>query len=366
MSNDHQAANAEAALNIPPSNESQNIGLSEFINSRRKSAEPPQEEAPEVVDEESTEEEVTSPPEEEAETAEHEGIADEDNSDFDADSVLLQLEHLSPEERKKLQDRSVQRYGELTARAKAAEAELARLKSEKAENPFHDEPIEDNPFSNLNSYEELEKEARNLKGIERWADDLLWEHSSADPDDVVFTDPDSGREYTKKQIRQSKLNARDGIDKFLPARLKDIRQTELAKQQEQIINQQLSTQISWISDEESETYKAYQKTLADPTIDEIREKVPKIAPQLNAILAHAINSLSGELAKGKAKSVVSDKKLAPIKKKPPSNPPLGSSQRPLQSDEKIAKQVKELEARYHKTGSIDDFKALRAIKHANR
>lgn len=364
MSKDHQAADAGAAINTPPSNDPQNIGLGEFLASRNKVAGESAPE-PEQETEVETQEEVEDQPEAELETTESEGIVEDGEAEFDPDSVLSQLENLSSEERKKLQDRSVARFGEMTARIKQLESKLDEVSSKKKEeeNPFEETRVENNPYGELNSFEELSQKAEALNQIDEWADKLLWKHRNADPDDVIVTE--DGQDYTAEQVRELQLNARKGIKKFLPARWKEIQQSTVAKQQEEAINKQVKAQLAWMKDEESDNYKAYQNTINNPVMNEIREKVPSVAPQLNAIIAHAINSMSGATAKATMSSPKQDKKPA-ASSKPPSNPPSGFSQSPMGGDDKISKQLKELESRFHETGSLDDFKALRAIKHAKR
>lgn len=370
MKVNQQAENAESALNNPPSSETQNVGYDDFVIRRSK---PPEEAPPEAEEPaEETEEEVDeqdAQPDEEESVAEQEGIAADDPS-LDAETVLSQFENLSDEDREKLirefGTRSAKRIGQLTSRLKQEAEERARLQAKLDErandNPFEKPAkVENNPFSDLDTFESLQEKAQELSQIDEWADNLLWEHANADPDDVIVTE--GGNELTKKQVREYQLNARKGIKTFLPARLKDLQKAELAKQQEQAINQMVSKELPWLSDEESETHKAYKATLENPIIQQIRDKVPEIAPQLNAILAHAINSMSST-SKKKVKTAVQPAK--PIKQSPPSNPQGNLGARMSTPNDKLSKQLNELSKRYQESGSIVDYQALRAAQIANR
>lgn len=372
MTDNQQAENAESALNNPPSNEPGNVGYDSFVIARASSKSPP-EETPVEEPAEAAEAEPEEPaaPEETGESTEEEGIVDDEVS-LDAETVLSQFDKLSPEEAKELAkaigSRGAKRYAELTARRKQAEQEAMKLRQqlEQAQdgNPFEKPAkVENNPFEDLNDFDSLQAKAQELSQIDEWADNLLWEHTNADPGDVIVEM--DGKELTKKEVREYQLNARKGIKTFLPARLSDIQQQTLAKQQEAAITAQAAKDISWLSDEETETYKAYAKTLEDPVIKEVREKVPSIAPQLNAIIAHAINSMQKAVTPEKKAPAKPPGKIS-TKPAPPSNPQGNAGARFATSGEVMSKQLNELSKRYQESGDLRDYQALRAAQIANR
>ena len=104
----------------------------------------------------------------------------------------------------KLGSRAVARYGELTAKRKAAEEKLAELQAQMSEQKNDilnaKKPVENNPYSNLETIEALQDKAQEVNEIIGWAEDILFESDGYSADDVV-TEVE-GKEITKAQVRK--------------------------------------------------------------------------------------------------------------------------------------------------------------------
>jgi len=359
----------EAGVAVSENNDatgSDNLDFGAFEVSRLTPAEVPQEETPEPTSE-IVEEEVSEEAEEE--TAENEGIAEEPEAD-DIDDVLSQidLDGLNAEQvaeiATKLKEhlhgsKAAERIGELTRKRKEAEemarrfqAELAQLKENK--NPLEKEtPVESNPFKDLTTLQELQEQYETLGQTEQWADRVLEENPHADPDDVVAEL--DGKSYTKREVREYKYNARDSREKYLPARLRDIQAVEQAKQAQAASEAQAHKELPWLDDAESNLRKEYDMLLENEHIKAIGEKVPQVAPVINRMLAHAINSIS------QAQNPPA-KKIAKPKQAPPATLPNTVAKAPERDNERVKKQIGELANRFSDSHSMSDFENLRAAQ----
>lgn len=178
MTDEIATANAEADTN---SVDNTNISVTDLANRRlgqmQAQAESQVEEVQEVSEEvEEAAEEVIEETEEETQEE------TEETTEEPSEDVLsqLDLDDMSEEELRELADklgsRAVARYGELTAKRKAAEERLASLEAslKEKQNPL-DAPkkVENNPFGNLNTVEQLQDKAAEVDGIVEWAEDIL-------------------------------------------------------------------------------------------------------------------------------------------------------------------------------------------------
>ena len=141
------------------------------------------EEATEEVAEEEIEESVESEETEEEATEETEGSED----------VLsqLDLDDMSEDDLRELADklgsRAVARFGELTAKRKAAEERLAQMEAKLQEktNPLETKKVDNNPYSNLDSVDKLQDKAQEVEQVVEWAEDIIFESDGYAADDVV-------------------------------------------------------------------------------------------------------------------------------------------------------------------------------------
>ena len=200
-----------------------NMSVTEFANRRLgemtqevQEQTEPQEEVTEETEEQVTEEVTDGVDEIQEETEEVTENEEDVLSQIDLDTMSEdELRELS----EKLGSKAVARFGALTAKRKAAEERLAELEAKLSQqNPLETpRKVDNNPFSNLDSVEELQAKSTEVENIIEWAEDLLFESDAYAPDDVV-TEVD-GKELTKADIRKHLLQARKSQKTFLPDQL---------------------------------------------------------------------------------------------------------------------------------------------------
>lgn len=360
MTDEIATANAEADTN---SVDNTNISVTDLANRRlgqmQAQAEPQEEEAQEVSEEvEEAAEEVIEETEEVA----------EETTEEPSEDVLsqLDLDDMSEEELRELADklgsRAVARYGELTAKRKAAEERLASLEAslKEKQNPL-DAPkkVENNPFGNLNTVEQLQEKAAEVDGIVEWAEDILFESDAYAADDVV-TEVE-GKEMTKAEVRKALLQARKAQKTFLPDQLRVLQTQAQSEQMAQAFEAQAQQELEWLQGEDNDTRKQYEAVVGDKRFKELKKvlmkEAPDIASQLDYWFAHGVNSIYG-------RKPVADKKTSPSL-----NPPKTVNPSAAQSDKtegRTAKAIKELQARFRESGNPRDFAELRKLKMASR
>ena len=229
MTDEIKGAVAEA---LKENHAGQNISPSQLAARRIGQLQPetPQAEVTEEVSEQAEEtevEEVVVETTEETQAVEEvEEATEELTEETKAEDVLSQynLDEMSEEDIKdlgqQLGSKAVLRFGELTARRKQAEERLeqleAKLSDQKNDILKQQKPIENNPYSSLDTTEALQEKAQELNEIISWAEDTLFEADGYSAEDVV-TEVE-GKEVTKAQVRKSLLQARKARDTFLPDR----------------------------------------------------------------------------------------------------------------------------------------------------
>jgi len=351
------AAETEQASNMSPS---------DFINRRLAQATTEAAEAPEVEEVEDQVEVQDSSEEQEQETAVSDEEAAEDeftdeegaeDDSGDKEHVLSQIEldDMTDEELRELSDklgsRAVARFGELTAKRKSAEAELAKLKSEMGSQLQPEVKESDNPYRGIDSIESLQKTATEVEQVIEWAEELIFDSDGYSADDVV-TEVE-GNELTKSEVRKHLQNARKAQKKFIPAQLKSLQKRENAVAAKAQLMQQAEKELSWMQDE-NEVSEKYKLMLEDPRLQNLDRFDPEVAAQLPYLLAHAANSMYGRqpvAVKGKSKST---------RLTPPSGTP-GSAR----SDKKISKSIKNLQNAantFKGSGKKDDFIRMRTLQ----
>ena len=229
-------------------------------------AEPQEEEVQEVSEE--VEEEAAEEVAEETEEETQEET--EETTEEPSEDVLsqLDLDDMSEEELRelaeKLGSRAVARYGELTAKRKAAEERLASLEASLKEKPNPlDAPkkVENNPFSNLDTVEKLQEKAEEVSGIVEWAEDVLFESDAYAADDVV-TEVE-GKEMTKADVRKALLQARKAQKTFLPDQLRVLQTQAQSEQMSQAFEAQAKQELEWLQGEDNDTRKQYEAVVGD-------------------------------------------------------------------------------------------------------
>ena len=346
-----------------------NISVTDFANRRlgqmtsqntEKESEPVAEEPTEETTEEATEE-VSENTETNEEVSQEETEVKSTSED-----VLSQidLDNASEEELRelaeKLGSKAVARFGELTARRKAAEEKLAKLEAQmQQQSPLESKKVENNPFSNLTTIEDLQNKSQEIEGIVDWAEDLLFENADHAADDVI-TEVE-GQEMTKAQVRKSLLQARKAKKTFLPDQLSKLQAQLAAQDMEVAFKERAKQELSWLDGEDNDVRKQYEATVNDARFQKMKEIVSKEAPdvagQLDYWFAHAANSIYGR------KPIVDGKPSVKL------TPPKGATTSSANSDKsqsRTAKSLKEMQNRFKQSGNARDFAELRKLQMASR
>jgi hypothetical protein len=364
MTDEIATADAEAGK---ISVEKTNISVTDFAQ-RRIGEMMPKEEPKAEAQQETEEPEAEEVETEEVEQEEVQETAAEETTEVEeSEDVLSQLDlddmsefHLR-ELSEKLGSRAVARFGELTAKRKAAEERLAQLESRLKEkpNPLQNNKVENNPFSNLDTIEKLQDKAKEVDSIVEWAEDILFESDNYAADDVV-TEVE-GKELTKADVRKSLLQARKAQKTFLPDQLNTLQVREQGVQMTEAFNQRAKEELSWLEGEDNDLRKQYEATVGDERFKKLKEvlnkEAPEIAPQIDYWFAHATNSIYGR------KPVVETKASPKLNPPRTGNPASAKSEK---SQGRTAKALKELEARFKQTGNAKDFAELRKLKMSAR
>ena len=363
MQDEIKAANAEADQS---SVDNTNISVSDFANRRigqmTAGVEAP-EEVPPLVEEEadiSTDEEQLEDSELETQEETH---SEELVDAAESDDVLsqLDLDEMSEEDLRELADklgsRAVARFGELTAKRKAAEEQLAHLQSKvKSDEDLLSakKRVDNNPYGNLESVEQLQAKAQEVDDIIQWAEDTLFESDEYAASDIVTEV--SGTEWSKTQVRQALLNARKAKKTFLPDQLKKVQSQQQGAALEQDFRSQARKELTWLDGEDNDLKRQFSAIVGDKRFQNLKQamkrEAPEVAAQLDYFFAHATNSIYGRKPVGSKKAPA----LTPSSTGSP------SSARPAKTATKTAKALQQLEARFRETGSPKDFANLRKLK----
>ena len=364
MTDEIATADAEAGK---ISVEKTNISVTDFAQ-RRIGEMMPKEEPKAEAQQETEEPEAEEVETEEVEQEEvQETTAEETTEVEESEDVLsqLDLDDMSEEDLRELSEklgsRAVARFGELTAKRKAAEERLAQLESRLKEkpNPLQNNKVENNPFSNLDTIEKLQDKAKEVDSIVEWAEDILFESDNYAADDVV-TEVE-GKELTKADVRKSLLQARKAQKTFLPDQLNTLQVREQGIQMTEAFDKRAKEELSWLEGEDNDLRKQYEATVGDERFKKLKEvlnrEAPEIAPQIDYWFAHATNSIYGR------KPVVETKASPKLNPPRTGNPASAKSEK---SQGRTAKALKELEARFKQTGNARDFAELRKLKMSAR
>lgn len=339
-----------------------NMSAADFVNRRLGQLnEGTQEEAPpvEATDEVTEETEVESP---EVESSE-EIVAEQTEEPEGSTDVLsqLDLDDMSEEDLRELSEklgsRAVARFGELTAKRKAAEAKLKEMEAQlRTKNPLETQTVADNPYESINTVQGLQEKAKEVTEVIEWAEETLFNADGYGPEDVV-TEVE-GKELTKADVRKSLLNARKARDKYLPAQLQSVQRVQQSHQLKEAFDAQAEKDLNWLQGEDNDVRKSYEAMIGDPRFNSLREKAdPEVAAQLNYLMAHAANSIYGR---------------KPVKEAPKSatlTPPKAAISAGATSDKTVGKSVKalkDLNQRFRQSGNKSDFITLRTQQIKNR
>ena len=342
--------------------QSNNMSMADFVSRRLgQQNEGTQEEAPivEATDEVTEEAEVEST---EAEVNE-EIVAEQTEEPQGSEDVLsqLDLDEMSEDDLRELSEklgsRAVARFGELTAKRKAAEAKLKEMEAQlQNNNPLETQEVANNPYESVDTLEGLQDKAKEVSEVIEWAEETLFNADGYGPEDVV-TEVE-GKELTKADVRKSLLNARKARDKYLPAQLQKVQRVQQSHQLKEAFDAQAEQELNWLQGEDNDVRKSYEAMIGDPRFNSLREKAdPEVAAQLNYLIAHAANSIYGR---------------KPVKETPKNTtltPPKTAGTAASQSEKTVGKSVKalkNLDQQFRQSGNKSDFITLRTLQLKNR
>lgn len=249
----------------------------------------------------------------------------------------------------KLGSRAVARFGELTAKRKAAEAELEKLRSEMESQVQPSVKDSENPYSKIDKLEDLQNVQQEIEQVIEWAEDLIFNSDGYSADDVI-TEVE-GKELTKSEVRKHLQNARKSEKKFIPAQLKKIQRLENAAKTKASFEEKVKSEFSWMKDD-GEVKEKYESMLNDSRLQGLDKFDAEVAAQLPYLLAHAANSMYGrKLVKETPKGT---------RLQPPSSTP-GAAK----SEKRVSQSLKNLQNasnQFKKSGSKNDFIRMRALQ----
>ena len=357
-----EIATADSGADTKPV-ENTNISVTDFANRRlgQMTSQNTEEESEPVAEEptEETTEEVTEETQEtETEETEVKSTSEDVLSQIDLDSASEEeLKELA----EKLGSKAVARFGELTARRKAAEERLAQLEAEIRNKPAPEpkKKIANNPFSNLETVEEIQAKTQEADDVIEWAEDLLFENADHAADDVIAEI--EGKEMTKAQVRHSLLQARKARKSLLPDQLSKIQAKQKGINLKNALENQAKQELPWLDGEDNDIRKQYEVIMSDTRFKEMKrilsQEIPDVAGQLDYWFAHAANSMYGR------KPIVEDKPSMKI------TPPKGATTSSANADKaqsRTAKSLKEMQNRFKQSGTARDFAELRKLQMASR
>ena len=357
-----EIATADSGADTKPV-ENTNISVTDFANRRlgQMTSQNTEEESEPVAEEqtEETTEEVTEETQEtETEETEVKSTSEDVLSQIDLDSASEEeLKELA----EKLGSKAVARFGELTARRKAAEERLAQLEAEIRNKPAPEpkKKIANNPFSNLETVEEIQAKTQEADDVIEWAEDLLFENADHAADDVIAEI--EGKEMTKAQVRHSLLQARKARKSLLPDQLSKIQAKQKGINLKNALENQAKQELPWLDGEDNDIRKQYEVIMSDTRFKEMKrilsQEIPDVAGQLDYWFAHAANSMYGR------KPIVEDKPSMKI------TPPKGATTSSANADKaqsRTAKSLKEMQNRFKQSGNARDFAELRKLQMASR
>lgn len=362
MTNDNQDANAGASKESPVVES--NITISDYIANRsraKEEAKAPAKDAPESEPKEPVEAkaEVKESVEDKAETPEAKEVLSKDK-DLD-DMSEAEIRELAD----KLGSRAVARFGELTAKRKAAEEQLAALRAELQAREQAVDPLasqkkqEDNPYKDIKTLSALQAKAQEVEEVIEWADEVLWNSDHLSVDDVVANI--NGQELTKVQVRKALRDAQKARKEHLPKQLANLQAEAQRFTLKANFDSAARKELDWLEKDDSDLNKQYKTLKASPVLEKAIKATPELEPYMDYMVAHATNSIYGR------KSIPLTTPVAAVKKSitPPSNPSSSTAQSE-RVDSTETKTEKAASKRFRETSDVNDFVALRTEQISKR
>jgi hypothetical protein len=247
---------------------------------------------------------------------EPEGGDDGEPEGLTAQSILKQFEGLDPEEieaiGKELGSKAITRFGKLTARAKAAEEELARIKSQ-APQPIATEPVTSRFLEGVDSPEKLAAKVAELKKLGKETTRVLLDHEDFGSNDEIQI---GEKTITKKQLRALDLEVREALEEAVPYKQAEFARMEMIEAEQAKAEAQIKAQVTELADAESEVAKTYKGLTESDLFQRIYKAFPEAKPVLTILAAHGPKSFLAKKAKAPAPVTTGTTPKA----KPPGNP----------------------------------------------
>jgi len=280
------------------------------------------------------------------------------------DDVLSQvdLDTMSEDELRemseKLGSRAVARFGELTAKRKAAEERVKELEaqaSQRKTTQYSESEMEANPYKDIVKHQELQAKAKELNEVIEWAEELIFNSDGLMADDVV-TEVE-GKELTKKDVRAALMNARKSRTKYLPMQVQKLRNEAEGIKIRKGFEERARQELSWMSEDDNEVNKKYKAMLGDKRLaNSLTKSAPEVKAQLPYLLAHAANSLYGRKAVPQQVAKVGNAEL---------DPPKSNSSSAARSERRTnpnKKKATDARSGFKQTGSTSDFIKMRTLQ----
>lgn len=320
-----------------------NMSFEELVAQRTARQNPETESEAQTEEEETQSQEEEIPDEPEETETEEEPEEEEEESEIDLLSLTTeQIQSLA----KKGKSRLLQRIGELTAQKKALEEKI------QSQPEIKEVPQEQNPFREIQSFDDLKAKYKELEETLDSTDELLEEYEDYRSEDIILV---GDREFTKQQIRKANRNAREALTKYIPAQQAHLQQIA---QMEQMKGQYIAAaqeEVPDIKDESTTVGKQFKDLISDPLIEKLRKQVPEIGYQIEYILAHAANSIHGGTRIKKQPAVGNKLKISP------SSTPFGAGAAKSSTSPKA--KVTDAYSRFEKSGSPEEWVAARIAKY---
>ena len=299
--------------------------------------------------------------EENLEQGSSEKTTSESSTNNSADLVLskLDIDSLSQEElgelSKKLNSRTLSRFSELTARRKAAEEELQRIKSQQGQQAVP--KVKNNPLAD-NTVEQLEQAKETAEELIEWADNVLYENEDSGSNEIIAEV--EGKEFTKAEVKKSLRHHKNVLEKYIPARVADIQRENQNQEMAQAFKRKAVEELPWLKDTNNPVNKHFSAMVSDKRVVEMEKNLPKeIKAQMPYLLAHAANSIYGRKVINSKNSTVIPKKIQRqpvITPNKISKPTVSKSDKPQNRASKV---ISNAMNKFADTGSKNDFISLR-------
>jgi hypothetical protein len=229
----------------------------------------------------------------------------------------------------------------------ALKAEIA-----KREESSFEAKVKDNPYANIDTKEGLDAKYQELSEVMEWAEERLDRAEDLGADEVVTNE--GGKEYTKRELREIVKRARKARDVYIPAQGKEILLAKSRADMKQAMSEKAKLELSWLQGEDNDVRKQYEAMVSDAKFKAVERLLPDLAPQLPYLLAHAANSLYGR----RPADAKSSARLSPP------SPVMNQGAESSKPEARQSKALNDLSARFNKSGSYKDFKAIRALQYS--